>query len=300
MAKYFDVHPDNPQPRMIGQVVDLLRAGGLIAYPTDSCFALGCQLGNRDGIDRIRTIRHLDDRHHFTLVCQDFAQLGQFVHIDNAVFRAIKAATPGSYTFILPATKEVPRRLLHPKKKTVGVRIPDHVVAQALLAELGEPLLSSTLLLPDEDEPMTQGWEIKERLDHLVDAVIDSGDCGTEPTTVIDFSERRARDRPRSARATPRRSSSHSIRRGAGSRDAVESSASRIIASGIIRADGIVVPAGEPSRTSCGLSWSRPSGKMAGTHLVAAEESAVPWARSISLCPRSRSDGPRKGTSSAV
>lgn len=188
MAKYFDVHPENPQRRAINQVVELVRADGLIAYPTDSCFALGCQLGNRDGIDRIRSIRHLDDKHHFTLVCQDFAQLGQFVHIDNKVFRAIKASTPGSYTFILPATKEVPRRLLHPKKKTVGVRIPDHPVVQALLAELGEPLLSSTLLLPDQDEPMTQGWEIKERLDHVVDAVIDSGECGTEPTTVIDFS----------------------------------------------------------------------------------------------------------------
>ena len=188
MARYFDVHPDNPQRRAISQVVDLVRDDGLIAYPTDSCFALGSQLGNRDGIDRIRSIRHLDDRHHFTLVCQDFAQLGQFVHVGNSVFRAIKAATPGSYTFILPATKEVPRRLLHPRKKTVGVRIPDHVVAQALLAELGEPMLSSTLLLPDQEEPMTQGWEIKERLDHEVDAVIDSGDCGTEPTTVIDFS----------------------------------------------------------------------------------------------------------------
>ena len=189
MARYFDVHPENPQRRAVGQVVDLVREGGLIAYPTDSCFALGCQLGNREGIERIRAIRQLDDRHHFTLVCQDFAQLGQFVHISNAVFRPIKAATPGSYTFILPATKEVPRRLLHPKKKTVGVRIPDHVVTQALVAELGEPLLSSTLLLPDEDEPMTQGWEIKEALDHQIDAVIDSGDCGTEPTTVIDFSE---------------------------------------------------------------------------------------------------------------
>jgi tRNA threonylcarbamoyl adenosine modification protein (Sua5/YciO/YrdC/YwlC family) len=187
MAKYFDVHPENPQRRAIGQVVEIVRAGGLIAYPTDSCFALGCQLGNRDGIDRIRSIRHLDDRHHFTLVCEDFAQLGQFVHINNAVFRAIKSSTPGSYTFILPATKDVPRRLLHPKKKTVGVRIPDHVVTQTLLAELGEPLLSSTLLLPDQDEAMTQGWEIKERLDHVVDAVI-AGDCGTEPTTVIDFS----------------------------------------------------------------------------------------------------------------
>lgn len=189
MAKYFDVHPDNPQRRSIGQVVQILRGDGLIAYPTDSCFALGCQLGNRDGIDRIRSIRHLDDRHHFTLVCQDFAQLGQFVHISNAVFRAIKASTPGSYTFILPATKEVPRRLMHPKKKTVGVRIPDHLVAQALLSELGEPLLSSTLLLPEEDEPMTQGWEIKEQLDHVVDAVVDSGSCGTSPTTVVDFSK---------------------------------------------------------------------------------------------------------------
>jgi tRNA threonylcarbamoyl adenosine modification protein (Sua5/YciO/YrdC/YwlC family) len=189
MARYFDVHPENPQKRAIGQVVDLIRNDALIAYPTDSCFALGVQLGNKDGIDRIKTIRQLDDRHHFTLVCQDFAQLGQFVHISNAVFRAIKATTPGSYTFILPATKEVPRRLLHPKKKTVGVRIPDHIVAQALVEELGEPLLSTTLLLPDQEEPMTQGWEIKELLDHQVDAVVDSGDCGTEPTTVIDFSE---------------------------------------------------------------------------------------------------------------
>jgi tRNA threonylcarbamoyl adenosine modification protein (Sua5/YciO/YrdC/YwlC family) len=189
MAKYFDVHPDNPQPRALRQVVDLLRADGLIAYPTDSCFALGCRIGNKHGLDRIREIRHLDSGHHFTLVCKDFAQLGQFVQVDNALFRSIKAATPGSYTFILPATREVPRRLLHPKKKTVGVRIPDHVVTQALLAELGEPLLSSTLLLPGETEPMTQGWEIKEMLDHVVDAVIDSGECGAEPTTVIDFSQ---------------------------------------------------------------------------------------------------------------
>ncbi|RSN17401.1 threonylcarbamoyl-AMP synthase [Streptomyces sp. WAC 01325] len=182
------MHPDNPQPRTIAQVADSVRSGALIAYPTDSCYALGCRLGSRDGIDRIRTIRQLDDRHHFTLVCQDFAQLGQFVRIDNDVFRAIKASTPGSYTFILPATREVPRMLQHPKKKTVGVRIPDHVVTQALLSELGEPLLSSTLLLPDEEEPMTQGWEIKDRLDHVLDAVVDSGECGTEPTTVIDFS----------------------------------------------------------------------------------------------------------------
>ncbi|GAA5023302.1 L-threonylcarbamoyladenylate synthase [Kitasatospora paranensis] len=192
MAKYFDVHPQTPQSRTIGTVTDSLRSGALIAYPTDSCFALGCQLGNQDGLDRIRSIRRLDDRHHFTLMCENFAQLGQFVHIDNDVFRAVKAATPGSYTFILPATKEVPRRLMHPKKKTVGVRIPDHVVTQALLASLGEPLVSSTLLLPGEDEPLTQGWEIKERLDHVLDAVVDSGDCGTEPTTVVDFSSGQA------------------------------------------------------------------------------------------------------------
>ncbi|MDA0633711.1 L-threonylcarbamoyladenylate synthase [Nonomuraea sp. MCN248] len=189
MAKYLDVHPDNPQPRLIGQVVDLLHADGLIAYPTDSGYALGCRLGNKDGIDRIREIRRLGDDHHFTLVCRDFAQFGQFVQVNKTVFRLIKAATPGGYTFILPATKEVPRRLMHPRKKTVGVRIPDHVVTQALLAELGEPLLSSTLLLPDESEPMTQGWEIKETLDHAVDAVIDSGECGATPTTVVDFSQ---------------------------------------------------------------------------------------------------------------
>ncbi|GAA0232339.1 L-threonylcarbamoyladenylate synthase [Saccharothrix mutabilis subsp. mutabilis] len=188
MARYFDVHPVNPQRRSIDQAVELIRSDGLIAYPTDSCYALGCRLGNKEGLDRIRQIRHLDDRHHFTLMCRDFAQLGQFVHVDNAVFRAIKSATPGSYTFILPATREVPRRLLHPKKKTVGARIPDHPVAQALLEQLGEPMLSSTLLLPDQDEPLVHGWEIKDRLDNVVDAVLDSGDCGTEPTTVVDFS----------------------------------------------------------------------------------------------------------------
>jgi tRNA threonylcarbamoyl adenosine modification protein (Sua5/YciO/YrdC/YwlC family) len=189
VARYYDVHPDNPQVRSIRQVVELVRDGGLIAYPTDSCFAFGCQVGNRAGLDRIREIRGLGDRHHFTLVCRDFAQLGQFVQISTSVFRLVKASTPGSYTFILPASREVPRRLLHPKKRTVGVRVPKHTVAQALLAELGEPLVSSTLLLPAQDEPMTQGWEIKERLDHLLDAVVDAGDCGTEPTTVVDLSQ---------------------------------------------------------------------------------------------------------------
>ena len=189
MARYFDIHPANPQRRAIDQVAAIVREGGVIAYPTDSCYALGCQLGNKDGIERIRAIRQLDDRHHLTLVCQDFAQLGQFVHVPNRVFRAIKAATPGSYTFILEATKEVPRRLQHPGKKTIGVRIPRPVVTQALLAELGEPLVSSTLLLPGQDDPLTQGWEINEQLGDVVDAVLDSGDCGTEPTTVIDFSQ---------------------------------------------------------------------------------------------------------------
>ncbi len=188
MARYLDVHPVDPQPRAIGQAVAVLRDGGLIAYPTDSGFALGAMVGNQSGKDRIREIRRLDDRHHYTLICRDFAQLGQLVHVDNSVFRAVKASTPGPFTFILPATHEVPRRLQHPKKRTVGVRIPHHPVVRALLAELGEPLLSSTLMLPGEDEPMTDGWTVKEELDHVVDVVIDSGECGTEPTTVVDFS----------------------------------------------------------------------------------------------------------------
>lgn len=187
MARYLDVHAVDPQPRLISQAVSILREDGLLAYPTDSGYALGIQLGNREGLERIRTIRQLDDKHHFTLVCRDFAQLGQLAHVDNAAFRAIKAATPGPYTFILPATGEVPKRLMHPKKKTVGVRIPDHVVVQALLAELGEPMLSSTLLLPGETEPMTEGWLVKDELDQLLDAVIDSGECGSLPTTVVDF-----------------------------------------------------------------------------------------------------------------
>lgn len=189
MARYLDLHPENPQPRVVGQIVEALRQDALIAYPTDSGYALGCQLGNRDGRDRILQIRQLDDKHHFTLVCKDFAQLGQFAQIDNAAFRAIKAATPGAYTFILPATREVPRRLMHPKKRTVGVRIPDHVVVRALLEELGEPLLSSTLILPGESEPRTLGWDIKEELDHTVDIVIEAGETPAEPTTVVDWSE---------------------------------------------------------------------------------------------------------------
>jgi tRNA threonylcarbamoyl adenosine modification protein (Sua5/YciO/YrdC/YwlC family) len=189
MARYVDVHPDNPQPRRLAQIADALHDDQLIAYPTDSGYALGCQLGNRGGRDRILRIRGLDEKHHFTLMCKDFAQLGQFVHVDNSAFRAIKAATPGPYTFILPATQEVPRRLMHAKKRTVGVRIPDHVFVQALLDILGEPLLTSTLILPGETEPRSQGWEIKEELDHHVDMVVEDGDTPAQPTTVVDWSE---------------------------------------------------------------------------------------------------------------
>jgi tRNA threonylcarbamoyl adenosine modification protein (Sua5/YciO/YrdC/YwlC family) len=189
MARYFDVHPVDPQPRSVGQVAALVREDALIAYPTDSCYALGFRLDSMTGAERVRRIRRLDERHHFTLVCSDFAQLGQLVQLSNAAFRGVKAATPGPYTFILPATREVPRRLAHPKKKTVGVRIPEHPFVRALLRELGEPLVSSTLLLPGHDDPMTDGWAIKEELDHVVDAVVDAGDCGTEPTTVVDWSE---------------------------------------------------------------------------------------------------------------
>lgn len=190
MARFIDIHPDNPQQRAVDQATAIIAGGGLIAYPTDSGYALGAQIGNKDALDRIRAIRALDDKHHFTLVCKDFSQLGQFVHVDNTIFRAVKSATPGPYTFILPATREVPRRLLHDKKKTVGVRIPDSKVVSALLAALGEPILSTTLILPGSSEAMTAAWEIAEQLDGRIEAVIESGeDVIPEPTTVIDFSD---------------------------------------------------------------------------------------------------------------
>lgn len=188
MARYLEVHPQNPQPHTIATVVRMLRDDALIAYPTDSGYALGCVLGSPTGAERIRRIRGLDDGHHFTLLCANFGQLGQLVHLSNTAFRSVKAATPGPYTFILPATKEVPRRLAHPRKRTVGVRIPDHPVTTALLRELGEPLMSSTLILPGEQEPMTDGWEIKETLDSAVDVVLDCGDSRPGPTTVVDWS----------------------------------------------------------------------------------------------------------------
>jgi tRNA threonylcarbamoyl adenosine modification protein (Sua5/YciO/YrdC/YwlC family) len=188
VARTFVVHPRDPQPHSVGQVAALLRDDALLAYPTDSGYALGCRLGNPDGAARIRRIRSLDDRHHFTLVCSSFAQLGQFVVLSNAAFRAVRAATPGAYTFILPATREVPRRLAHPKKRTVGVRIPDHPFVLALLEELGEPILSSSLLMPGEELPLTEGWVVDERLGNEVDVVVDAGECVAAPTTVVDWS----------------------------------------------------------------------------------------------------------------
>lgn len=190
MVRYLDIHPVDPQQRTVEQAVALLRGGGLIAYPTDSGYALGAQVGNADALQRIRSIRDLDDKHHFTLVCRDFAQLGQFVHVDNSVFRAVKAATPGPYTFILPGTLEVPKRLLQAKKKTVGVRISDHRITRALVEALGEPILTSTLILPGETEAMTQAWQIGEELGDRVDAIVDScEEILPEPTTVVDLSE---------------------------------------------------------------------------------------------------------------
>lgn len=186
-AKYLDIHPEDPQPRLIEQAVAALEDGGLIAYPTDSCYALGCHLGDADGLERIRRIRQVGKDHHFTLVCADFAQLGQYVLVSNPTFRLVKNATPGPYTFILPATREVPRKMAHPKKHTVGVRIPDHRVAHALVETLGEPILSSTLLLPGQEDPPTEGWVVQDLLGEQVDVIIDSGEVGIEPTTVVDL-----------------------------------------------------------------------------------------------------------------
>ena len=186
-AKYLDIHPEDPQPRLIEQAVAALEGGGLIAYPTDSCYALGCRLGDADGLERIRRIRQVGKDHHFTLVCADFAQLGQYVLVSNPTFRLVKNATPGPYTFILPATREVPRKMAHPKKHTVGVRIPDHRVAHALVEALGEPILSSTLLLPGQEDPPSEGWVVQDLLGEQVDVIIDSGEVGIEPTTVADL-----------------------------------------------------------------------------------------------------------------
>ncbi len=192
MAQYFEIHPTHPQPRLVKRAVEIVRAGGVIVYPTDSSYALGCALGEKGAMERIRRIRRVDDDHHFTLVCRDLSELSQYARVTNADYRVLKAATPGPYTFILPATREVPRRLQHPKRKTIGLRVPDHVIAQALLAELGEPLMSSTLILPGELLPTSDPEEIRERLEHDVDLVLDGGPCGLEPTTVVVLDDGRA------------------------------------------------------------------------------------------------------------
>jgi len=183
----FHIHPSNPQARLIRQVVEVIRAGGVVVYPTDSCYALGCHIGDKAAMERIRAIRNIDDKRNFTLVCRDLAEIATYAKVDNAAYRLIKALTPGPYTFILEATREVPRRLQHPKRKTIGLRVPDHAIVRALIDTLGEPLMSSTLLLADNDLPLNDPEEIAARLRHQVDIVIDGGNCGLEPTTVVDL-----------------------------------------------------------------------------------------------------------------
>jgi tRNA threonylcarbamoyl adenosine modification protein (Sua5/YciO/YrdC/YwlC family) len=187
VAQFFSIHPDNPQPRLLRRAADIVRSGGVIVYPTDSCYALGCRLGDKVAMERIRSIRRLDERHHFALVCRDLAELSLYAVVENHQFRMIKAATPGSYTLILKATREVPKRLRHPSRRTIGLRLPNHKVARALLAELGEPLLSATLLLPGDELPLNDGQEIRERLEHQVDLILECGSCGIVPTTVVDL-----------------------------------------------------------------------------------------------------------------
>jgi tRNA threonylcarbamoyl adenosine modification protein (Sua5/YciO/YrdC/YwlC family) len=189
MSQLFQIHPVNPQARLIRQAVEIIRADGLIVYPTDSSYALGCRVGDKGGMERIRRIRALDHKHNFTLVCRDLSEIAAYAKIDNSAYRLLKSLTPGPYTFILSATHEVPRRLQNPKRKTIGIRVPDHPIAQALLAELREPLMSSTLILPGRDMPETDAAAIRERLEREVDLVIDGGHCGFEPTTVVDMSE---------------------------------------------------------------------------------------------------------------
>jgi tRNA threonylcarbamoyl adenosine modification protein (Sua5/YciO/YrdC/YwlC family) len=187
MAQFFQIHPENPQVRLVRRAVEILEGGGVIVYPTDSSYAFGCQLGAKDAMERIRRIRRLDDKHHFTLVCRDLSEITTYAKIDNQAFRLLKALTPGPYTFIHEATKQVPRRLLHPRRKAIGIRVPDNAICRALLAELDQPVLSTTLILPDDDRPLTDPQEMRERLDKLVDLVIDGGFCGLEPTTVVDM-----------------------------------------------------------------------------------------------------------------
>ena len=187
MSQYFAVHPTHPQPRLIAQSAAIIRAGGVIAYPTDSCYAIGCHIGDKEAMQRLRSIRQIDDKHHLTLMCRDLSEIASYAQVDNVQYRLLKKLTPGSYTFILRASREVPRRLLHPRRKTIGMRVPEHAVAQALLAALGEPLLSATLSLPGDPLPLNDGEEIRARLEHALDLVLDAGSCGIDPTTMVDL-----------------------------------------------------------------------------------------------------------------
>lgn len=188
MAQFFTIHPDNPQPRLLKQAAEIIQKGGIIAYPTDSCYALACHLDDKAALDRLRKIRGVDDKHHFTLMCRDLAELGHYAKVNNPQFRLLKAATPGAYTFILEASKEVPRRLSHPKRSTIGLRVPAHRLTQDLLAVLAAPMLSTTLILPEQDFPLTDADSIREQLGGRVDLIIEAGACGLTPTTVIDLS----------------------------------------------------------------------------------------------------------------
>ena len=189
MSQFYQIHPDNPQVRLIRNAADIIRGGGVVVYPTDSAYALGCQIGDKNALDRIRRIRKLDDRHNFTLVCSDLSEIATYAKVDNAAYRLLRHCTPGPYTFILKATSEVPRRLMHPKRKTVGLRVPDNRIAAALLADLGEPLMSVTLIMPGDEYPLIDPYDIRDSLQHEVDLVIDGGYCGMEPTTVVDLAD---------------------------------------------------------------------------------------------------------------
>lgn len=189
MAQFFTIHPVDPQPRLIRQAAEIVREGGVIVYPTDSCYALGCRIGDKDAMERIRSIRRIDARHHFALVCRDLSEISTYARVNDTQFRLLKKSTPGSYTFILKATREVPKRLQHPSRKTIGVRVPDHQIVRALLEELGEPIVSSTLILPDAVEPLNDPQEIRRLLERQVDLVIDGGSCGVVPTTVVQLTD---------------------------------------------------------------------------------------------------------------
>ncbi|AKZ62749.1 hypothetical protein F506_08725 [Herbaspirillum hiltneri N3] len=189
MSQFFQIHPENPQLRLIKQAAQIVQSGGIVALPTDSCYALVCQLDNKDAVERLRRIRGVDEKHHLTLLCRDLSEIAQYAKVDNRQYRLLKAATPGPYTFILEATKEVPRRLSHPSRKTIGLRVPENQIAHALLAELGEPLIGTTLILPEQDDALTDAEEIRDRLEKQIELVIDSGACSLEPTTVIDLTD---------------------------------------------------------------------------------------------------------------